>query len=171
MNKIKSIVLLLVLALVPALSAADKVNLKVSQIDLIAGAIASLDKIEREIPQGNDPVKVVTGVTISGPTRMTLSDDLAALKPIIESYRTTRDALIKDVSEGGDSIKAPADPKDTAAAAKYQAQIARFIKEDGQNYAKPYDVQLTKIHRADLNLEKNPIPFAVIDALGPILKD
>lgn len=157
-------------ALATALSAAEKITLKVSEIDSLAGAIGYLDLIEREVPQGaNTPPHILRGITISGITRMTLRDDLAACNVVLKPYQETKAGIIKDVADGEEQILPPTDPKDSIAKAQFDKRMKAFNAKHDPVYKKIYEVSVTKIKTADLNLDANAIPIAILDALSPIL--
>lgn len=133
-----------------------------SQIIELQAAISGLEgtpKIIKVVSNGVTSERVITEpFKLGGKIRWNLSKNLAILTRRLEGFDKVRNALLLEVSEGAGFIK----QTDYDKMAKFNQQLA-IIRDSEENIN-----GIITISEADLNLEENSIPLAVLMALEPI---
>jgi hypothetical protein len=122
----------------------------------LSQALSQLDGQKKIVDHGKDiPAEVVVvPYEFSGPVRFALADDLAALQVPLKAFDDAKQALAKQY---------PSDSNGKLS--------EKFLVEANAALAQPVDLKLKQIKRADLQLDRNPIPLSVLAALSPVLVD
>lgn len=138
-------------------------KLKISQVIELQSALSRLDGIQKTVNVVTNGVTVERVITepfkFGGKIRWNLSKNLAILTRILGEFDKARNDLLLEVSEGAGIIKA----EDCERIAKFNQQLAEM--RDSEDDV----VGILTIGEADLNLDVNPIPLAVLMALEPII--
>lgn len=110
----------------------------------------------------NAQAQVIEPFRFSGPTRMTIALNLAAVDTAVVAYQKARNGLIKQMAGGGATV--PAD--------KQQA----FIEQDDRMQDSPAGVIIRRLKESELCLEAkapcevaNQIPGSTLGQLVPII--
>lgn len=142
-----------------ALGHAETIKLRVSDALALKSAIEALDQGQQVIlDQGTEAKKVVPQpFEFTGNVRFALAQNLAALRPVAESYEAQRVALIRRI--GGAAGIAPDDGK----------RMLEFQERNQALLDAEVEVDVRRIALADWKLEHNPIPAAVLASLIRLL--
>lgn len=123
-------------------------------MNALAG-LGALDGTQRVVKEGAAERVVVEPNKLDGPFRFTLARNIHKLRAVSEAHDTARNALIKELSGGGEKVP---DERLVEFGDRYKA-ILEMTE----------DVALTKITEADLKLDVNPIAATTLSLLVPLI--
>jgi len=152
---------LVFLASLLTVAASAAPSLTVQQEVTLASALSALDGHTSIIKVNGQDSAVNVAYTFSGDVRWKIRDDLAALQPKVDAFQKVQQDVLKEVS-GGKGFIAPTD-------ATGQATYAMKVDEAGK-HVDENPPKLQTFTRADLNLNDNPIPGTVLNALAPLIQ-
>lgn len=140
----------------------EPIKLTVKTANEVYAALQNIDVYNHVIKKEDGMEEVVKlPYKISGKGRWNLTKCLNKLRETNDAFNTTRDGLIKEVSAG----KATIDGTDADRLAEFNTKMEEVLAQEIDTKG------LLRIRVADLNLEVNPIPVAVLSLLSPILDD
>lgn len=143
---------------------ADSPKLTVRQEVELYNAISSIDK--GQVVKGSDGKEQHLPFVFSAESRWTLSGDAAEVKSVAESWKSTSDQILADLT-----AKFHPDPKgDPVANSRIQAE---FDKQTEAILSSVPEKQPTLkfLTKADLNLDQNSFDSGVLVALRVIVKE
>lgn len=107
-----------------------------------------------------------------GPTRLLLARARRRLREIEEDYRTARNALLLEVTEGTGELPVLnghfANPEDRRKAVTVNMA---FVDADRKLLEAETELDIRPVSAAQLNLDANPIPVTVLDLMGALLEE
>ena len=125
-------------------------------IDQAIGVMRALGQLDRYEVQDKDGKAVSIPYKFSGALRYLIASDLDLATTAARQYQTAVNALVMQISGGGNKVPDELLPK--------------FNEENNKLLAAPAGVILRKIKLDDLKLDENPIPVSVLSVLMPIIE-
>ena len=152
----------LLLASVAFAAPADPVKkLTVQQEINLEQALAALDGHTVVAKVNGQDAVVTVSYDFSGAVRWKILDDIGLLEPKLEAWQKANKAIIDRISGGKGFIA----QTDGAGQAAYALAV-----NDAMTHVDETSPKLETFARSDLDLDRNPIPGTVLNALAPILQ-
>ncbi len=129
----------------------------VGQVIVISNGLTALDGYDTPCKDNNVERICRKPYKFSASALWTIASDAAAARGVVTAYETARNALIRQMANGGTRV-----PDDS---------VNKFNDEQQVLLDKPSGLTFGRIKRADLNLDENPIPPNVLALLIPIIDD
>jgi hypothetical protein len=129
--------------------------MKIREILTAAAALNALDGYTKVVKDGGLDKAVTVPYEFTANVRFSIAKNIAALGPVLRTFESSRKALIKQFSDGGNEVPADA--------------MAAFSEAPSELLDRDEEVSSAELSQADLNLERNPIPPSVIAGLMPLL--
>lgn len=155
-------ILLIALFCLPIVASAQgsktrEVTLPMGRMFSLFNSIAQLDGYDRAVKDGANERIVNEKYKFERGFRSAMSRNMSALKPIIEAFDKERQAL--QVEYGAHNCTATPSP-----------ECIKFNIEERRLLALEHKASLFTIAEAELKLDQNPIPIAILSALDPIME-
>jgi len=136
-------------------------RLTVQQEINLEQALAALDGHQVVAKVNGQDAVVTVSYDFSGAVRWKILDDIGLLEPKLEAWQKANKAIIDRISGGKGFIA----QTDGAGQSAYSSAV-----NDAMTHVDETSPKLETFTRSDLDLDRNPIPGTVLNALAPILQ-
>lgn len=141
-----------------ALGFLDPVNIKNSQVQQLLAGLSALDGYDRAVKLGDGTDRVIREpYKLGAKARWNITRNVRTLNTAAEDLSKTRDALITEISGGGNQI-----PSGTPEHALFVSKLDQLLKAD-------QELPLLKMNLSDLALDTNPIPTGALAAIYDLI--
>ncbi len=124
----------------------------------LVNALLALDGRQKAVKNGDSESIIVEPYKL-GPARLAIAKNTSRLRAVLTDFEKARDGLIKEISNGGDSIDPAKDPDGFK---RFNLAVRDMLSDES-------DVDIVPIEASKLNLDQNDIPPAVIVDLEEII--